>query len=267
MIFGVDISLVAGLFAVAVAAGCVDAIAGGGGLITVPALLLSGLDPVSAIATNKLQGSAGAISSTIAFARRGHIHWPAAWKIALSAGLSSIGGALCVSLLPRPVLDAAVPVLLIGIAFYFAFARRMSSEDAAARMRPGLFALTWAPAVGFYDGVFGPGAGAFYMIGFVTLLGLGVVRATAHTKLANAASNLGSLALFAASGHVVWTIGIAMAFGAFIGAQIGSILAIRLGAKLIRPLLVTIACAMAIRLLSNPENPLRQAAMGLFAGN
>ena len=134
-------------------------------------------------------------------------------------------------------------------------------------MRPGLFALTWAPAVGFYDGVFGPGAGAFYMIGFVTLLGLGVVRATAHTKLANAASNLGSLALFAASGHVVWTIGIAMAFGAFIGAQIGSILAIRLGAKLIRPLLVTIACAMAIRLLSNPENPLRQAVMGLFAGN
>ncbi|MBX9931844.1 MAG: TSUP family transporter [Methylobacterium sp.] len=266
MIFGVDITLVAGLFAVAVAAGCVDAIAGGGGLITVPSLLLAGLDPVAAIATNKLQGSAGAISSTIAFARRGHIHWPAAWKIALSAGLASIGGALCVSLLPRPVLDAAVPILLVGIALYFAFAKRMSSEDAAARLTPGIFALTVAPVVGFYDGVFGPGAGAFYMIGFVTLLGLGVVRATAHTKLANAASNLGSLALFAIGGHVVWVIGIAMAFGAFLGAQIGSALAIRLGARLIRPLLVTIACAMALRLLSNPENPLRRAVMGVFTG-
>ncbi|KQP60984.1 TSUP family transporter [Methylobacterium sp. Leaf108] len=259
MILGIDISLIATLFAVAVAAGCVDAIAGGGGLITVPALLLAGLDPVAAIATNKLQGSAGAVSSTIAFARRGLIHWPAAWKIALCAGIASVAGALCVSLLPRAVLDAAVPILLVGIALYFAFAKRMSSEDAAARLTPGVFALSVAPAVGFYDGVFGPGAGAFYMIGFVTLLGLGVVRATAHTKLANAASNLGSLALFAAGGHVVWPIGLAMALGAFIGAQIGSVLAIRLGARLIRPLLVTIACAMALRLLSNPENPLRQA--------
>ena len=266
MILGVDLGLIATLFAVAIAAGCVDAIAGGGGLITLPALLLSGLDPVAAIATNKLQGSAGSISSTIAFARRGLIHWPDAWKIALSAGLASMAGALCVSLLPRPILDGGVPVLLVGIALYFATAKRMSNEDAAARVSPLVFALTVAPIVGFYDGVFGPGAGAFYMIGFVTLLGLGVVRATAHTKLANAASNVGSLCLFAAGGHVVWVIGLAMALGAFVGAQIGSALAIRLGARLIRPLLVTIACLMAFRLLSNPENPLRQAVAGLFAG-
>lgn len=266
MIFGIDPGLIAILFAVSVAAGGVDAIAGGGGLLTLPALLLAGLDPVSAIATNKLQGSAGAVSSTLAFARRGLIHWPDAWRIALGAGLAAIGGALCVSLLPRPVLDAAVPMLLVGIALYFAFGKRMSNETAAARVTPGFFALTWAPAVGFYDGVFGPGAGAFYMIGFVTLLGLGVVRATGHTKLANAASNLGSLALFAASGHVVWPIGLAMAVGAFLGAQVGSRLAIRLGARLIRPLLVTIACLMALRLLSDPANPLRQAVAGVFAG-
>jgi uncharacterized membrane protein YfcA len=266
MIFGVDIGLIAGLFAVSLAAGCVDAIAGGGGLLTLPALLLSGLDPVSAIATNKLQGSAGAVSSTLAFARRRLIHWPDAWKIAVSAGLASVAGALCVSLLPRTVLDAAVPLLLVGIAIYFATAKRMSNEDAAARFTPNLFALTWAPAVGFYDGVFGPGAGAFYMIGFVTLLGLGVVKGTAHTKLANAASNLGSLALFAIGGHVVWPIGLMMAVGAILGAQVGSRLAIRLGARLIRPLLVTIACLMALRLLSDPVNPLRRAVAGLFSG-
>ncbi|WP_430913390.1 TSUP family transporter [Methylobacterium sp. sgz302541] len=264
MIDSFDPGLVAGLFAVATVAGCVDAIAGGGGLITLPALILAGLDPVSAIATNKLQGSAGSTSATIAFARRGLIHWPEAWRIALAAGLASMLGALCVSLTPRSVLDAGVPILLVGIALYFAFARRMHNEDAAARITPLAFSLSVAPLVGFYDGVFGPGAGAFYMVGFVTLLGLGVVRATAHTKLANAASNLGSLALFAASGHVAWIIGLAMAAGAFLGAQIGSALAVRLGARLIRPLLVTIACAMAIRLLANPENPLRVAVLGLF---
>ncbi|HEX8416342.1 MAG TPA: TSUP family transporter [Methylobacterium sp.] len=266
MIFDVEVWLVAILFAVAVGAGCIDAIAGGGGLLTLPALLLAGLDPVAAIATNKLQGTAGSTSATYAFARRGLIRWPEAWKIALAAGLASMAGALCVSLLPRPVLDAAVPVLLIGIALYFATAKRMSSEDAAARVTPAFFALSVAPAIGFYDGVFGPGAGAFYMIGFVTLLGLGVVRATAHTKLANAASNVGSLAVFALSGHIVWVIGLAMALGALMGAQVGSRLAMRLGARLIRPLLVTIACLMALRLLSNPENPLRRAVMGLFGG-
>jgi hypothetical protein len=265
MIGGIDLGLIVSLFGVAVAAGCVDAIAGGGGLITMPALILAGLDPVSAIATNKLQGSAGASSATYAFARRGLIRWPEAWPIALAAGFASVVGALCVSLLPRSVLDAGVPILLVAIALYFATAKRMSSEDAAARMSPGLFALAVAPAIGFYDGIFGPGAGAFYMVGFVTLLGLGVVRATAHTKLANTASNLGSLALFAASGHVIWPIGIAMAVGAFLGAQLGSVLAMRLGARLIRPLLVTIACAMALRLLSDPANPLRQAVLGFLA--
>lgn len=262
----IDPGLLAGMFGVALVAGGVDAIAGGGGLITVPALLLAGLDPVSAVATNKLQGSVGACSATLAFARRGLIVWAQAWPIALAAAAGSVLGALCVGLLPRPVLDAGVPILLVGIALYFAFGSRMRESDAAARLSPAAFALGFAPAVGFYDGVFGPGAGAFYMVGFVTLLGLGVVRATAHTKLANAASNLGSLALFAVSGHVVWPLGLAMAAGAYLGAQVGSALAVRLGARLIRPLLVTIACAMALRLLSDPANPLRVAAAALVAG-
>lgn len=266
MIGQVDPSLLAGLFGVALFAGGCDAIAGGGGLMTLPALLLAGLDPVSAIATNKLQGSAGSVSATIAFARRGLIRWNEAGPAAIAAGAASVAGALCVSLLPRGLLDALVPLLLIAIALYFASARRIRNEDAAARISPAAFALTLAPAVGFYDGVFGPGAGAFYMIGFVGLLGLGVVRATAHTKLANAASNLCSLGLFALQGAIVWPIGLVMALGAFLGAQIGSALAVRLGARLIRPLLVLIACAMALRLLSDPANPLRLAVLAWFGG-
>ena len=263
---GVEIEILAALFAVAVVAGCFDAIAGGGGLLTVPALLLAGLDPVAAVATNKLQGSAGTLSATVAFARRGLIQWRAAWPIAAIAAAASVGGALSVSLLSRPVLDVLVPLLLVAIALYFATARRMGDADARARLHPAAFAVLVAAPIGFYDGVFGPGAGSFYAVGFVTLLGYGILKATAHTKLANAASNGGSLVLFAATGAVHWPIGLAMAVGATLGAQLGSALAFRLGARLIRPLLVTISVAVAIRLLADPANPLRRWVAGWWGG-
>lgn len=261
---GFDLELMAILFAVAVVAACFDAIAGGGGMLTVPALLLAGLDPVSAIATNKLQGAAGTLSSTFAFARKGMIDWRPALPLAILAALGSIGGALSVSLLSRPVLSALVPVLLVAIAIYFALGVKMSDEDARARITPLVFNLALVPVIGFYDGIFGPGAGSFYMVGFVSLLGFNVLRATAYTKLANAASNVGSLCLFAATGAIVWPIGLAMAVGAMIGSQIGSRLALRYGGSLIRPLLVVISCLMALKLLAEPDNPLSRFVLGLF---
>lgn len=257
MFGGLDLELIAVLIAVATIAGCVDAIAGGGGLLTVPALLLAGVDPVSALATNKLQGSASSISATIAFARKGLVHWPTGWPLALASGTAAVLGAMSVTLLPDRLLAATIPLLLVVIAVYFATARRMGNEDAKARIPAWAFVLLFIPAIGFYDGIFGPGAGSFYMAGFVTLLGYGVIRATAHTKLANAASNVGSLAFFAATGAIIWPVGLAMAAGAFVGAQIGSGLAMRFGARLIRPLIVVIACGMAVRLLAEADNPLR----------
>ncbi|HPG02634.1 MAG TPA: TSUP family transporter [Beijerinckiaceae bacterium] len=262
---GVDPQTLALLCAVAGLAGCIDAIGGGGGLITVPALMLAGLDPVTAIATNKAQGAAGAMSSALAFARAKMVDWRAATPVALAAGAASILGALSVTHIDRRALEALAPVLLAVIALYFLFAPRLSDKDARARIGPALFAGTLAPLVGFYDGVFGPGAGSFYMIGFVGLLGFGILRATAHTKIANAASNLGSLGLYAATGAVVWPVGFAMALFAFLGAQVGARLAMRLGARLIRPLLVFVACAMALKLLADPANPLTAALGPLLA--
>jgi len=255
----VHFELLATLFAVAALAGALDAIAGGGGLVTLPALLLAGLSPVQALGTNKLQGAASALSSTTAFARRGLIDWRTALPVAGAAAVAGLCGALCASLLSPHVLRAVVPLLLIAIALYFGFSRGLKAEDVAPRMALIPFACFVAPLVGFYDGVFGPGAGAFYMVAIVTLLGYGVLKATAHTKLANAASNLGSLCLFVLKGAVVWPIGLAMAAGAFLGAQVGSRLAMRFGPKLIRPLLVVISCAMAVKLLADPANPLRMA--------
>lgn len=264
MEFGVETLLALG--AVALMAGFFDAIAGGGGLLTVPALLLAGFDPVTAVATNKLQGSFGTASATFAFARAGRIDWREALPMAAVAAAGSVAGALAVKLLPSSVLAGIVPVLLVGVALYFAFGPRIGEADARQRMAPVVFTASVVPVVGFYDGVFGPGAGSFYMIGFVSLLGLGLVRATAQTKLLNLASNFGSLVFFAASGLVIWPVGLLMGAAALTGAQIGSRVAMKGGARVIRPLLVLVCCATAVRLLLDPANPLRVAVIRVLAG-
>jgi uncharacterized membrane protein YfcA len=261
---GLEPELVAILGAVALLAGLIDAIAGGGGLLTVPALMVAGFDPVQAIATNKLQGTFGTASATFAFARARLIEWRSIWPLALIAAAGSVVGALGVQFLSRPVLEAVVPVLLVSVALYFALSRKVQDRDAKARMPRAAFALLVPPVVGLYDGIFGPGAGSFYMLAFVTLLGFGVVRATAHTKLLNFSSNAASLGLYIALGAVVWPVGLVMAGASLVGAQIGSKLALRLGSRLIRPLLVMVCCALAVRLLLDPANPWRRALAGLF---
>lgn len=251
---------------VALLAGFVDSIAGGGGLLTVPALLLAGLDPVTAIATNKLQGFFGTASATWSFARAGRVDWRAALPMAAVAGVASIAGALTVQAIPAGLLAGIVPILMLAIALYFGLAHRAGEADVRSRISSGLFTTTLVPAVGFYDGFFGPGAGSFYMVGFVTLLGFGLVKATAHTKVVNLSSNLGSLLLYAASGLVIWPVGLVMGVAALTGAQIGSRLAMRAGAKIIRPLIVIVCCAVAVRLLLDPTNPVRVLIAKAFGG-
>ncbi len=253
-----DLELLAALFLAGLVAAAVDAIAGGGGLITVPALLLAGLGPLETLATNKLQGTFGSVTSSLVFWRRGLVEPRTALPLGLASALGAVAGALSAGVIPRAVLEGAIPVMLIAIATYFGLRRGLSDADSSARMGVVTFGATLVPAVGFYDGIFGPGTGTFFMLAFVTLLGFGVLRATVHTKIANAGSNLGSLAMFATMGAIDYRIGLVMAAGAFAGAQIGSRLAMRFGAALIRPLLVVICVALALKLLSDPSNPLRQ---------
>ena len=249
---------------VGLVAGFIDAIAGGGALLTVPALLLAGLDPVSALATNKLQSTFGSGSAMYAFASRGRIAFRTSWGMVAMTFVGSCLGVAAVRIAPLSLLSAILPVLLIVMAVYFALSPKLSDADARARIGPGTFACTAGLSIGFYDGIFGPGTGSFFMLGFVLLLGYGVVKATAHTKLLNFTSNVAALLVFAFSGKIVWAIGLAMGAGQLLGAQVGSHLAIRHGARLVRPLLVVVCCAMAIRLLVEPGNPLRAAALGLI---
>ncbi|WP_210529494.1 TSUP family transporter [Rubellimicrobium arenae] len=230
-------------------AGVIDSIAGGGGLLALPAILLAGAPPVTALATNKLQGMFGTASAVIHYARAGQVEPRRQIGPALVAALSAGGGALVASHLPAEAIRAVLPVLLIAVALYFGFRKGLDDEDRHERMTPAAFNATAVPGLAFYDGVLGPGTGSFYMLAFVALRGHGLLKATAHTKLLNFASNVGSMLVFALVAQPWWLVGLCMGAAQFAGAQVGARLAVRVGARMIRPLLVVVSVALALRLL------------------
>jgi uncharacterized membrane protein YfcA len=247
--FEVAMHLALILILAAFVAGVVDSIAGGGGLITVPVLLLVGASPVEALATNKLQGTFGSGTAMLAYARAGHVRLQDQLGMAAISAVAGAGGALVAHLIPVEVLRLIMPVILIGVAAFFALKPGLTDDARAARISPPVFAVTVVPLVAAYDGFFGPGTGSFFMMGFVLLAGYGVLKATAHTKILNFASNLGSLLVFIQTGATWWLVGLAMAAAQVAGATLGARLAMRVGAGLIKPLIVTVSTAMALRLL------------------
>lgn len=240
------------LMGVGMFAGFVDAIAGGGGMITVPALLAAGLPPVAALGTNKMQSVVGTFIAVLTYWRRGFVDLRNLVAPIAATFAGSFIGAMIVSKIDTSLLSVAVPVALIGIALYFLFAPKLSDADSTARLPFGPFVPVLGFVIGFYDGIFGPGTGSFFTIGFVLLFGLGLTRATGNTKALNFTSNLAALAIFIPQGHVVWPVAIVMALGQIVGGYIGARTGIRYGAKLIRPLVVVVSIALAIKLLFFP---------------
>lgn len=237
------------LTAVAATAGCIDAIAGGGGLLTVPALLWSGLSPLQVLATNKAQAVFGTFTASLHFVRRGRIDLR---RLAPAIGLTFFGsaiGTLGVQRLDLEFLARLVPILLLCFAAYFLLSPRLGRHPAKQRIGQGAFALLIGTGIGFYDGFFGPGTGTFFAAAFILLLGYDLIRATAGTKVLNFTSNLASFLFFAASGYVIWPLGLAMGLAQIIGARLGAHLVVRHGGKLIRPLLVIVSASLSIKLL------------------
>ena len=240
------------LAGVGMLAGFVDAIAGGGGMIALPALLSAGLPPVAALATNKMQSVVGTGMAALTYWRRGFVDLKALIPAILFTYAGSLTGALVVRQADTSLLQVAVPVALIAIALYFLFAPNLSDADRAARLPFRLFVPVMGLLIGFYDGVFGPGTGSFFTIGFVVLFGLGLTRASGSTKALNLTSNLAALTIFIPAGDVVWPAAVAMAAGQLIGGYLGARTGIRYGARIIRPLVVVVSIALAIRLLLFP---------------
>ncbi|WP_312243027.1 sulfite exporter TauE/SafE family protein [Pantoea sp.] len=242
--------LVAGLlFFVAMLAAFIDSIAGGGGLLTVPSLLAAGLSPAQALATNKLQSVGGSFSASLYFVRRGAVKLGEQKLNIAMTFIGAIFGTLLIQHLQADILRQVLPLLLIAIGLWFLLMPRLGEEDRARRLHGLPFALLGGGCVGFYDGFFGPGAGSFYALAFVTLCGYNLAKSTAHAKILNFTSNFGSLLFFMFGGKVVWATGLIMMVGAFCGARLGARLVLSRGQKLIRPMVVIVSAVMSAKLL------------------
>lgn len=243
--------LLAILFSVALIAGFIDSIAGGGGLLTVPALLAVGIPPANALATNKLQSCGGSFSASLYFVRQRMVNLK---EIKLSIALAFVGsllGSYLILKINADYLRLLLPILTISVGLYFLLCPKIGEQDRNRRLSEQQFAILVAMIIGFYDGFFGPGAGSFYALGYVTLAGFNLTKATAHTKVLNFTSNLAGLLFFIISGKVFWIIGLVMLVGQFIGARLGAKMVISKGKKLIRPMLIIVSCVMSIKLISD----------------
>lgn len=234
------------LVAAAFTAGFVDAIAGGGGLLTLPALLAAGLPPHLALGTNKGQAVWGSGAALVSYARRGLVD-RATLPGRFAAGfVGSLGGAGLVLLVAPAVLRPLVLGLLVVVGVILAARPPLAPREAPPR--PPALALALALGVGAYDGFFGPGTGTFLIVGQVWLLGYGLVRASAEAKVVNFASNLAALSVFAAKGTVDWRIALPMAGAQLLGGIAGSHAAVKGGDRLVRWAVVAVVAALVVKL-------------------
>lgn len=235
----------------ALLAGFIDAVAGGGGLIQVPALFtaLPSQTPATLFGTNKLSSIFGTGSATWRYARQIEICWRIAIPAALSAAVFSFAGAAAVTWLPRETVRPLVFGLLLLVIIY-TLARPslgQSKRTAMSPQRERWWALVLGAALGFYDGFFGPGTGSFLIFLLVRFFALDFLRASAVAKIVNLATNAAALAYFIPHGQVLWMLGLVMAVANITGAQIGSHLAIRHGSGFVRWIFLTSAILLLVK--------------------
>ena len=235
----------------AVLAGFVDAVVGGGGLIQLPALLLvPGIAPVQALATNKMGSICGTITSSITYYRRVRPDLRTALPMAALACGGAALGALCASLLPAAVFRPVIVVALIAVAAY-TLARPALGEETALRFaghRHLVAAGGAGLAIGFYDGILGPGTGSFLVFALVGLMGYAFLEASAKAKIVNFATNLGALLVFVPQGAVLWGLGLTMGLANLLGGYLGARTAIARGSRFVRVFFLVVVGALVLRL-------------------
>ncbi len=243
------------LAAVAFIAGFVDTLAGGGGLITIPAFLFAGFTPAQALATNKCQAFAGTLTASVRLMTSGHLKIRALWPYALLAFAMALAGAWSLREVSEANwLDRVVPILLLAAAAYFGLVRL---PQTALEQTPtfGMLALAGVAFIGFYDGFFGPGTGSLFALLMISVLGLGLREATIHAKLFNAMTNMAAFLMFATSDLVMWSAVMVMIPAQILGALLGTRVMLGRGIVLIRPLVVLMCSLMAIKLASEAWLP------------
>lgn len=238
-----------GLFVLALIAGTIDAMAGGGGLLTIPGLMATGLPPISVLATNKMSAIFSPLSAAYHFWKAGRLDIVKLWKPALLSGLGAACGAASLTFIDPGLLKQLVPFFLIAICGWLLLSEDLGKTEGPVRVKFAVLAVSLVPLIGFYDGFFGPGTGTFFAMSMVGLAGLTLDQATVHAKLFNFMSNLGALIFFLFTGHIVWIIAVVMACGMVAGGALGARLVLRHGTALVKPILIVMSLAMSARLL------------------
>jgi uncharacterized membrane protein YfcA len=237
------------LFFAGLTAGFIDAIAGGGGLITVPALLWAGLDPQTALGTNKMQSVFGTSVAVHRYATAGLVDWREVRLALVVTFLAAAAGTWIVTLVSNEILALIVPWLLLGLAVHLLASPHIGREATRRRLGPVAFALFAGVVLGFYDGFFGPGTGVFWTLVCLTLRGMELTQAIAYTKAANLASNAASLLVFLWAGLVLFDVAAVMIAGQVLGGRLGAGMAIRHGNPLIRVVFIGVVLALTGKLL------------------
>lgn len=225
-------------------AGFIDSIAGGGGLITLPALLLAGVPPHLALGTNKMQSSMGTAVALASFANSNLV----LWRLAL-AGLpfsligSGIGSKLALFLSDE--LLGTILIVLLPIAMVCTLVPKKERKSASTSGSSRILVPIVCLVIGVYDGFFGPGTGSFLILAFHWIVGIGLVHASATVKVLNLASNLGALGIFLWSGQIIWAIALPMVVASIVGNWLGSRTAMRLGARAVR-LFLTVSLGLLL---------------------
>ncbi|GAB7192048.1 TSUP family transporter [Kineococcus sp. NUM-3379] len=232
-------------------AGWVDAVVGGGGLVQLPALLLvPGMDPVQALGTNKIAGAMGTATSSVTYYRRVRPNLRTALPTALVAALGAAAGALSAAAVPEGVLTPVILVALVLVAAYTLLKPDLGGATAlrfSGHRHTVVAGLTGA-VIGFYDGIAGPGTGAFLVFTLVGLLGYAFLEASATAKIVNLATNLGALAVFAWHGSVLWALGLVMGTANLLGGYLGARTAVAAGSRFVRTVFLVVVAVLVVRL-------------------
>ncbi|HSQ74101.1 MAG TPA: TSUP family transporter [Bacteroidota bacterium] len=239
------------LFAGGMLAGWVDAIAGGGGMVTIPILLGIGVPPQMVLGTNKFQASFGSFTAAYHYIRKEVVPLDDAWAGILFTLIGSALGTIAVQQIDPGVLNVVIPFLLLAIAVLLLLTPDLGAMQTHPRLPRMLFYLTLGLGLGFYDGFFGPGVGTFWAMAFVLGLGFTLTRATGYTKVMNFTSNIVSLLVFAIGGNILWAPGAVMAVGQIIGSRLGSGMVVKRGVRFIRPVFIVMVILTTLKLLSD----------------
>lgn len=246
-----SLDVIAALVFVAFAAGWVDAVVGGGGLIQLPALLLvPGLSPVAALGTNKIAGICGTTASALTFARKYALDGRLLALMAPVALVGAASGSYVATIVPARIFLLIVLVVLLCVGVFVTFRPQFGSVENRnfTRARERTAAGVAGGIIGFYDGMVGPGTGTFLVMALVLGVGFDFLGASAHSKTVNVATNLGALLVFIPVGAVAWSLAIPMAIANIAGGIVGARTALKAGARFVRIVLLIVVAALVVRL-------------------